>query len=56
MGEIRIKIEEKGDTGGIGSTPNSGAGGRLSGRPNITVHSVNKFYVVFSNVDVFFFK
>ena len=53
MGEIHIKIEEKGDTGGIGCTPNSGGGGSLAGLPNITVHSVNKFCVVFSNVDVF---
>ena len=48
-----LKLKKRGVTGGIGCTPNSGGGGRLGGLPNITVHSVNKFCVVFSNVDVF---
>ena len=36
-----------------GTQEASDGGGRLGGLPNITVHSVNKFCVVFSNVDVF---
>ena len=55
MGEIHIEIEEKGDTTGIGYAPNpgEGRGRRLNDLPKIIVHSVNKFCVVFSNVDVF---